>query len=205
MLFRVIIFLSLLSLIAACKEPNWVTLKDENAQISEKYKVNDQKQKDGLYQRFSDGILQEKAHYKADVLSGRRTLYFPDGKPEIEEYYEDGLIIGTYKAYYEDGTTLQEAHYISGMMQGPLKTYYKNGQLKELVTMVDNEENGPFKEYHENGQLKWEGRFLNGDNEFGLLKHYNDSGELIKKMECDSLGVCATIWTLEDGDVKSDK
>jgi len=202
MFFRVILIVSLSVFISACKESNFVVVKDEDSKISEKYKVNDLSQKDGVYERYTDGVLQEKAHYKADVLSGRRTLYFSDGKPEIEEYYEDGLIVGTYNVYYNDGTILQEAHYISGMMQGPLKTYYKNGQLKEVVTMVDNEENGPFTEYHENGQLKWEGRFLNGDNEYGLLKHYNESGELIKKMECDSLGVCATVWTLEDGDIK---
>lgn len=67
--------------------------------------------------------------------------------------------------------------------------------------MVNNEENGPFTEYHENGQKAWEGTFLNGDNEYGLLQQYDEAGTLIKKMNCDSLGVCTTIWTLKDGDI----
>ena len=87
-------------------------------------------------------------------------------------------------------------------MQGLIKSYYPEGPLKEEVTMVDNEENGPFTEYYKDGTKEWEGTYLNGDNEFGLLKHYNDKGVLIKKMMCDSLAICSTIWTLEGGDVK---
>ena len=115
--------------------------------------------------------------------------------------YDHDMIVGPYKTYFEDGTLSQEATYVNGMMQGDLKTYYKSGKIKEVVTMRDNEENGPFQEYYESGKIKWEGQFLNGDNEFGLLKNYNETGELVKKMMCDSLAVCTTIWTLEKGDI----
>ena len=67
--------------------------------------------------------------------------------------------------------------------------------------MKDNNENGPFKEYYPNGNIHWEGNYLNGDNEFGILNEYNEQGELIKKMDCDSMAVCKTIWTKENGDI----
>lgn len=67
----------------------------------------------------------------------------------------------------------------------------------EEVMFADNEENGPFTEYHKNGSLKAEGNYLNGDNEHGLLKLYNEEGELVRKMQCDS-GICQTTWVSPD-------
>lgn len=200
---RITITLVLISLcFLACKESNYIIIKDPEGRVQEKYKVNQDSLKHGDYSSYINGTLIEQAQYSSGVLQGPRKMFHTNGAIEIEEHYDKGVIVGPYKTYYFDGTLAQEANYIKGMMQGTLKTYYKEGALKEEVTMVDNNENGPFKEYHASGQLKWEGQFLNGDNEFGLLQNYNEAGELIKKMMCDSLGVCATIWTKEDGDIQ---
>ena len=48
-------------------------------------------------------------------------------------------------------------------------------------------------EYFRNGNLKAEGSYLDGDNEHGLLKLYDETGRLIRKMECEQ-GVCRTFW-----------
>ena len=205
MINKCIAFTCFALLFLSCKESNFIITKDEAGQMTEKYTVNENGERDGVYEGYVDGVLTESAHYKDGKLHGKRTLFYPDGQVEILENYKEDLIVGTYTTYYPDGTTSQQATYISGMMQGMLKTYYKSGQLKEEVIMVDNQENGPFKEFHENGNLKWEGQFLNGDNEYGILKNYNEQGELIKKMECNEQGVCATIWTLEKGDITADK
>ncbi len=202
-MFRNLSFLLLLVLaVVSCKESNFVTNKDDNGKITEKYAVNKENQKHGEYLSYINGALSTKANYKNGKLHGPRTIYHPNGKVEIEENYEDDLLVGKYKSYFNDGILAQEAIYEKGVMQGMLKTYYKEGALKEEVTMVDNQENGPFIEYHPNGKIKWEGQFLNGDNEYGLLKNYNEAGELIKKMMCDEQGVCSTIWTIEEGDVQ---
>lgn len=204
MINKGIAFMWFVLLLSSCKESNFVITKDDAGQMTEKYKVNENGERHGIYEGYVDGVLTEKATYKNGKLNGSRTLYYPSGQVEIEENYEDDLIVGTYTTFFLDGKTSQQATYISGMMQGSLKTYYKSGQLREEVKMVDNQENGPFTEYHENGQLKWEGQFLNGDNEYGLLKNYNEEGALIKKMECDEQGVCTTIWTIEKGDITPD-
>lgn len=59
----------------------------------------------------------------------------------------------------------------------------------EVVSFSDNEENGLFVEYYENGNLKVEGYYRNGDYEYGLLKLYDEIGELIKIMNCEN-GIC---------------
>ena len=58
---------------------------------------------------------------------------------------------------------------------------------------VNNDENGPFREYYKNGNIKAEGTYINGPNEQGELKEYNEDGELIKIMSCTN-GICNTIW-----------
>ena len=68
----------------------------------------------------------------------------------------------------------------------------------EEVLFKDNEENGPFVEYYDNGEIEWKGSYLNGDNEFGILEQYDRTGVLIKKMECDSLGACITVWIKDE-------
>ena len=202
MIRNILIILGVFSAVIGCKESNFVTNKDDNGKITEKYAVNKENQKHGEYLSYINGVLSTKANYKNGKLHGERLIYHTNGQVEIEESYEDDVLVGLYKSYSINGTLVQEANYKKGVMQGMLKTYYNDGHLKEEVTMVDNQENGPFKEYHPNGKIKWEGEFLNGDNEYGLLKNYNEAGELIKKMMCNEQGVCSTIWTIEEGDVQ---
>jgi antitoxin component YwqK of YwqJK toxin-antitoxin module len=79
----------------------------------------------------------------------------------------------------------------------------------ETVTLVDNEENGPFEEFYENGNKKAVGSYkgfdtdMNRPREHGELLMYDESGTLIKKMNCD-MGICRTKWTLEGGEVKQE-
>jgi antitoxin component YwqK of YwqJK toxin-antitoxin module len=134
-------------------------------------------------------------------LEGTRILYYENGKKEIEENYINGVMEGEYKSYYLNGEENVVAQFKNGVMTGMVKRYFESGTLMEEVTFEENEENGPFKEYYENGQIQWEGNYLNGDNEFGLLTHYNESGVIIKKMQCDSNAICQTIWTPEKGDI----
>ncbi len=55
----------------------------------------------------------------------------------------------------------------------------------------------PLSEYHPNGQLKAEGYYKNGDKEEGLLKLYNETGKLVKTMNCNS-GICRTVWKAKE-------
>jgi antitoxin component YwqK of YwqJK toxin-antitoxin module len=111
-----------------------------------------------------------------------------------------GAFQGAWKTFHENGQLKLEGEYIDNKMEGLWKGYYDNGGLKEEVHFKGNEENGAFIEYYKNGKLKAEGAYLGGDNENGLLKLYDETGELIKKMDCKK-GVCRTIWTKEDGEV----
>jgi len=201
MLYLRYLFIVISLAIFGCKS-EYIETKDENGNVIERYQVNTENQKDGLLTIYStDGVIGETANYKNGKLSGVRKIFYADGNLEIEENYQNDIADGPYKVYHPNGKVNFEANYANGVLQGITKTYNDKGQLKEEVTFSNNDENGPFKEYYDNGQLEWEGTYLNGDNEFGLLKKYDDSGELVKKMMCDSMAICRTIWTKADGDI----
>ena len=158
----------------------------------------------GTWVRMSpDKVKLEEAEYNGGTLNGKRTLYFENGKPEVVETYANGTFEGPFQLFYESGQLKQEGTYKNGETIGEWKGYYENGQLKEIVTFAGNLENGPFTEYHENGKLKTEGNYVDGDNEDGVLKEYDDTGTLVTKKEC-KMGVCQTIWT-KDMDENNDE
>ena len=200
-LIRYILIVLSLSLFS-CMDNSMVEIKDDDGNIIEKYSVNKDNQKHGPYIAYNEGgAMTETAEYANGKLNGERKIYDTDGNVEIIETYKSGVTDGPYSVLYPDGKVKFVTTYTAGVMNSIAKSYNPQGILKEEVTFVDNEENGPFKEYYDNGKMEWEGTYLNGDNEYGLLKNYNESGELVKKMMCDSMAICRTIWTKADGDI----
>lgn len=153
--------------------------------------------REGEYTRSApNGKLLEVAHYANDTLDGLRILFYETGDTQIVETYKNGNFEGVYKAFYPNGQLELLGQYAANAMDGEWKRYYDTGELMEVVTLRENMENGPFKEYYKNGNLKAEGNYKDGDNENGLLKLYDESGTLIRTMNCE-MGVCRTIWKKE--------
>jgi len=196
------LLLPLLSLCFIACQSNIVNVKDDQGNVVETFQILPDSTKNGPYTAYyASGQLKQKATYENGIMVGENIFYHLNGQPEIKETYKNGVLDGQYYSYFENGQIEISAPYQNGNMNGTLKSYYENGTIKEVVEIVDGNENGPFKEYYENGKIHWEGQFLNGDNEFGLLKEFDENGSLIKKMMCDSQAVCRTIWTMKDGDI----
>jgi len=194
-------FIFLILFIAACSSERFVEVKDDEGNLLEKYQVDKDGTKNGSYESYYSGKLVSKANYKEGIESGKRVIFYENGNPEIEENYRNGALEGDYRVYYKTGELKLVSNYQNNTIQGQVKKYYQSGQLMEDVAFVDNEENGPFVEFWENGNLKWQGSYKDGDNEFGELQKFNEEGILIRKLMCDSLAVCRTFWTLEEGDI----
>lgn len=188
---------------ANCKQSsNIIEIKNEQGIVIEQYQIDADSLRQGEAKVFDDeGKLFDVSNYVDDQLSGKRTIYYKTGSIDTEENYKNGVLEGNYTQYYENGQVMQTGSYIGGILSGAVTTNFENGSTKEMVTFENNIENGPFTEYYENGKKQWEGTYLNGDNEFGLLIEYDTLENVIKKMNCDSLGMCRTIWTKEEGDI----
>lgn len=197
-----IITLLLSGLIACSDGVKKAQIYDEENKLVAEYFYHGDSVKHGLFKSFDqEGKVFEESSYVEGQLDGIRKIFYPNGNVEIEENYVLGQLQGDYKTFYTGGQQNLIAQFQGGVMQGLSKRFYESGGIMEEVNIENNEENGPFKEYYENGQVKWEGNYLNGNNEFGLLINYNESGDIIKKMQCDSNAVCQTIWTPEEGDI----
>ncbi len=193
LLFSFALFLS------ACSQTKKIEVKNDDNQLSEVYYLSKDSLKEGTATTFYEesGKVFQETPFSKGKENGIRTTYYPSGKIEETNTFANGEFHGPSKTFYESGKLKNEVNYIHNAMDGYWTAYYDNGQIKEKVLFKDNLENGPFVEYYKNGQLKAEGKYLNGDNEDGLLKLYNDKGMLIKKMECKE-GVCRTIWKLQE-------
>ena len=175
----------------------------DSGKLKEKYEVNEGGKKNGKYYRyFENGVVAEETIYIDNEQNRIRKIFFEDGNLEYTATYVNGLLHGPRKVYYPSGKLRVDSNYKDNKLIGPFYKYHENGKLAEEVTFVDGNENGPFIEYYDNGVVKWKGQYLNGDHEFGLLEHFDVNGKLIKKMQCDSLGVCTTIWKEEENITK---
>jgi len=201
------VLLSLVILVTlGCSNKSEVTTNYEDGSVQERFSINTDSLKHGLFTSYRPtGELAETANYENGILEGERKLIYENGKVEIEEHYINDKLHGKYKTFYPSGKLELEMNYQNGIIEGKSVKYYESGNLMEEVTFENNEEQGPFVEYHENGNKKWEGSYLKGENEVGLLLNYDQDGTLVKKMICDSMSICQTIWTLEKGDISPDK
>lgn len=198
------LYILLLIVIISCNS-DLTTIKEfsDDGILYKKFLIDQDSLTQGLLEvYYEDGkTVFEKANYQDGKLDGLRTLYYDSGVPEIIEQYKEDILTDTLKVFFPSGRIKKLEFYDNGVLTGLLTTFYENGSIKEEVTYADNIENGPFKEYFMNGHLKWQGQFLNGDNEIGELLQYDSSGVVIKKMMCDSLSVCRTFWTLDQGEI----
>ncbi len=191
--------LALLAL-AGCKQKSkteTIEMTDESGnKIHYERRLNDYAKEGWYVKSNASGQKLEEAHYTNDTLDGLRILYSEIGDTQVIESYKNGAFDGKYQTFYENGKLKLLGIYQDNIMTGKWKGYYDNGALKEEVIFVNNQENGPFIEYYPNGKLKAEGTYLEGDYEQGELKLYNESGELIRRMNCEK-GVCKTVWKAE--------
>ena len=196
------VFLLAMMFFASCAE-KVVVSHYETGEKHEEYQYTGDSLKHGLYKRFSKGgILLEETNYTEGKINGERTIYNAKGEKEVVEIYENDVLNGPFKEFHTNGKIKFLGTYTNNVLSGTVNVFYPSGKIKEEVQFVDNVEEGPFKEFHENGNIKWEGTYRNGDNEFGLLKEYNESGELIRKMMCDERAICTTTWTIDGSHLK---
>lgn len=202
MRYYTFIILAIIVLQSCDQSLKTISVKNDAGIIIEQYQINADSLKTGESKAFDDdGDLYDLSNYQDGKLTGKRTIYYKEGSIDTEENYINDVLVGEYKQYYKNGTVMQTGSYTDGVLDGQVISYFEDGTKRESVTFLNNTENGPFTEFHENGKKHWEGTYRNGDNEYGLLIEYDTLEKIIKKMDCDSLGMCRTIWSKEKGDI----
>ncbi len=192
-LIRILLIITAINI--GCKDQLTKTEVDPDTGFETIYSIRkEDKVYHGPYSKSdSSGLLLERGNFSEGELHGVREILYPDGQVKVRERYNRGRMTDLYEYYFPNGKHELKGYYIDGAMYGAWHKYNDQGNLVEIVTMVNNEEMGPFTEYYEDGRVQAEGTYLHGPNEDGILKLFDESGELYKTMLCDS-GRCITTW-----------
>ena len=194
-LFPFILLLMVVSL-CSCNRPEKTYY--ETGELKEEIYKDKDGENHGKYLRYHlEGGMAEEASFEHGKPNGVRKLFYITGQMESESQFVNGQLNGYHRVYYPSGKLMIDAINKNNALNGTFKKFNEDGSLQEVVTLVDGEENGPFEEYYKNGKMKWKGTYRNGDQEIGLLEHFDSTGVKVKTMMCDSLLICRTIWKKE--------
>ena len=207
------LFVILLFISCTASKTEMVEVKSESGQVIEVFEITSEDgKKNGIRKVFDEenGSLIWEESFKDDVLHGKRTLFYANGKEQEVENYENGILVGEVLSYNAEGKISAKTPFINkngeSVLNGIIQRYYPNGQLMEKVTVVDNKFNGPFEEYYENGQLKAKGSYVEDrfdePAEVGIIETYDSTGVLLRKLDCtfdeeQGFSSCETIWAKE--------
>lgn len=133
--------------------------------------------KEGFWEeRYPDGSLKSKGHYKKGKRTGNWEFFYPDGKLEQKgNYNEYGQTVDQWVWYYNSGELLREENYRNGLRDGLMTEFDQSGKLIVQGDFIDDKEEGFWR--ITNGDFIEEGDFIEGKRQ-GLWKHYYGDGTL---------------------------
>ncbi len=114
---------------------------------------------------YIDGTIQMEAlslKENEELLDGKVTWYYPDGKVMQTVHYKVNVPHGLRKNYFESGPLSSEYSYIDGKIDGEYVAYHENAQKSEAGKYKAGNRIGDWKEFYKNGKLKAEGKYANG-------------------------------------------
>jgi len=146
-------------------------------------KIDENQMKQGYWVVFFEGtdkILEEGA-YQNDKRTGVWKQHLENGTISSEITYIDDEPNGYAKIYYPNGGIAEEGNWKNDTWIGNYIAYYKNGNINYKWNFSEEGKRIGKQEYfHENGQKMISGNWENGQ-ESGIIKRFNDKGELIEK------------------------
>lgn len=124
---------------------------------------------------YPNGQIEQKGKYdKKGQAQGDWRWYYENGALMREETYINNLRDGTMTEYTEDGKVLTKGEFVDDMQQG--LWVYETPEYKAIGKYVDDKPDSLWKSYYmPKERLKFEGRFLNGDED-GVHTWYYENG-----------------------------
>ena len=153
----------------------------------------------GLFVKYSDGVISESREYKNDVRNGESKRYNADGKLIRKEIYENDKRHGPMEDYYPSGKIQEKGTLHNGSLHGVHQEFYTNGKMKSETTYEEGYQTGPFKRWNENGQLESEGERVRSGN---LFQKTYQNGKLYMHEYKDEDGVRKVDYYDENGKKK---
>lgn len=159
----------------------------------------------GIWTEYHNtGEFKGKGVYLNDKRIGEWTFYYPNGKIEQQgKYDKKGRTQGSWKWYYENGALMREEFYIDNLRDGLMTEYTEDGKIitkgdfiegmqeglwvyetpeyKEIGKYVNDKPDSLWKRYYmPKGKLRFEGSYLNGDENGQHTWYYENGRKMIQ-------------------------
>jgi len=126
--------------------------------------------KDSVWSNFGPtGRLSNKETYKADVLHGKKTIFFvsedPNDKSQIVSSisnYKEGLLEGEFVEYFDGGSMKEKGNYLNGKKSGFWMKYSITGSIMIEECFKEGLRNGWTKSFDESGKEVGKQYYLQG-------------------------------------------
>ncbi len=126
--------------------------------------------KDSVWSNFGpSGRLSNKETYKADVLNGKKTIFFvsedPNEKSQIVSSisnYKDGVLEGEFVEYFDGGSIKEKGNYLNGKKSGFWMKYSITGSIMIEECFKEGLRNGWTKSFDESGKEVGKQYYLQG-------------------------------------------
>lgn len=124
---------------------------------------------------YPNGKIEQKGRYdKKGRAQGEWKWFYENGSLLREEFYLDNLRNGIMTEFTEDGKIITKGEYIDDLQEG--LWYYETTEYKEIGKYVNDKPDSLWKRFYmPKEKLRFEGKFLNGDEE-GQHTWYYENG-----------------------------
>jgi antitoxin component YwqK of YwqJK toxin-antitoxin module len=148
--------------------------------VKERAVYSRQEKDSEIKEYYPDGKIQSEKTIKNGTPFGHWKFYHENGNMSADETYSEGKL--SHKVTYDThGKKLTDQPYLQNLTHGVVKAYFPDGQLNRETTYKLGKKTGPFISYHQNGTISLKGEYLK-DQEIGIWEHFNENGELLKKI-----------------------
>lgn len=139
--------------------------------------ANDKRIGDWIFY-YPNGTIEQRGKYdKKGRTQGEWKWFYENGALMREEFYIDNLRNGIMTDYAEDGKIITKGEYIDDMQEG--LWFYETPEYKEVGKYVNDKPDSLWKRYYmPKGKVRYEGRFLNGDED-GKHTWYYENGRVM--------------------------
>lgn len=125
---------------------------------------------------YHNGKVEQKGKYdKKGRAQGEWRWFYENGAVLREEFYIDNLRNGLMTEYTEDGKIITKGEFIDDLQEG--LWFYETAEYKEIGKYINDKPDSLWKRYYmPKEKLRFEGKFLNGDEE-GIHTWYYENGK----------------------------
>ena len=121
---------------------------------------------DNVLDQFKDkgtnrnGDIIARMTFKDNLIEGKRTDYYLNGKISRIDNYSKGKKNGETLIYDEVGNLLKRIQYKDDNLDGKLTEYYSNGNVKCIYNYKKDKADGEFVTYFIDGKIDTKGKYV---------------------------------------------